>query len=214
TTASKMPQPRLRVLARIGVLPGQARRRKNKVADRHVVAHIAGTSADMLVQRFSDNLLDPVAFDRFALQALDQYGGRIDETRRAIAALETVVLEKGLLYRRWLRGARSAGFFGMPLYCADAAVGEKPHAGNAAAHRGAAAVFFVENDRAGMAHALPAAQLGAGKVGVLVQEVDHHQAFGHLDRTDLAAVDGKADRYGAQGHSMASCICSAVTGSE
>src|SRR5690606_6806392 len=113
-TASAIPQ-RLRVLVRIGVLPGQARRGENQVAHCLVISNVARATAYVFVQRVGYDLLHAIALDRLALQALDQYGGRIDETRRAIAALKAVMLEKSLLHRGHAGCAALAARLGMPL---------------------------------------------------------------------------------------------------
>src|SRR5690606_37622568 len=138
-------------------------------------------TADVVVQRVRHDLLHAIALDRLALQALDQNGRRIHEARRAITALKAVMLKKGLLYRRHAGCAVLAARFGMSLDRADASAGKKPHPCDAAAYRCAVTVILVENDRAGVAYALSATQLGAGEVGVLMQQVDHHQTLGHFD---------------------------------
>ena len=118
---------------------------------------------------------------RRAREALDQHLRLVDEARRAVAALEGEMVEKGGLHRRQLAVLRNA------LDGANALAGEEVGAGDAGVHRARRPVRMVEDDDAGAARADAAAELGAGQIEIFAQIVVHREPFRDLVRSDRDA---------------------------
>ena len=102
---------------------------------------------------------------------------------RAEAALQAMVLVEGLLQRMQLVGARRDAFDGEDL------VAVRLHR----EHQAGARRQPVQEDGAGAAHAVLAAEMGAGQAELVADEVGEGDA--HLDLFLVAlAVDGQRDR--------------------
>ncbi len=157
----------------------------------------------MIAERRGDGRLHVRAHDGRPLQALEQHGGGIDEARRAIAALEAEALEERLLHRRQ-RDLALVVALGDPLDGADALAVKEVGARDAGRHRLAGVVVPVPDHHAGVADALAAAEMRAGQAEHLVQHVDHHEPFRHVQRTVARAVDRDRERAGRDAHPNAS----------
>jgi hypothetical protein len=149
----------------------------------------------VIVERRGDRLFEPARLDRLPRQFLDQDRGRIDETRRAVAALEAEVLEKRLLNRRKRDDRSVLVALCTAFHGANRLAVEEVRGGDARAHFLARSVRLVENDDARVANTLPASQTRAGEVEIFMQEVDEHQRGRHLKRAHRPAVDRQGDRF-------------------
>src|SRR5262249_53636823 len=97
----------------------------------------------MLLQRRSHGWLDFSARHRRALEPLDQNRRGVDETRRAVAALEAELIEERLLHGRDCKHVPLFVRLGNALNRADALAVEEACAGDAGAHLLAAAVVAI-----------------------------------------------------------------------
>ena len=118
---------------------------------------------------------------------LDAGDRRHDLAGRAVAALEGVVIDEGLLHRMQRAVRLGEAFDGGDLLALDAR-GERQARQHAAA---------VDQHRAGAALAMVAALLGAGQADVLAQRVE--QRGPHVERQLMAlAVDAHRDLEGVR----------------
>ena len=149
--------------------------RRHRLLDRGDDVGIGAAAADVAAHQ----LADFVGGRRPALR--DEARGRADLTGRAVAALECVVVDEGLLQRM----QRAVG--GEPLDGGD--LGAVLHDDQRQAGIDAPA---VDQDRAGAALALIAALLGAGQIETVAQRVEQGRPGRDGQRTFLA-VDVKRD---------------------
>src|SRR5690606_31983806 len=97
-----------------------------------------------------------------------------------VAALKTVEVQKLLLHGR-KRGDRAVLVTtGVTFNRAQLATIEVAHPGNTGTDFIAVPVFAVKYDDTGPAYTLPTTQPCSGQVRIVVQEIYHHQRFGHL----------------------------------
>ena len=119
-------------------------------------------------------------------------GDRGQEAGRAEAALQPVALEERLLHR-----AERAVRLGEPLDGGDLASVGRDREHQAGAHRPA-----VDQHRAGAAHAVLAADVGAGEAEVVAQRVGEQPPGRHAHRV-RGAVDGQHDVVPLLAHALA-----------
>src|SRR5258707_1392236 len=143
---------------------------------------VAGTAAEIALELVADGVV--VEFVAFAVHDIDR---RHDHARRAVAALQPVVLAKSLLHRMQ-RPVR----FSEPLDRDDIGTVELPGKDRAGFHR-----LAVDVHHAGAALRGIAADMGAGQAQVLAQEL--HQKGARVE----VAGDGLAvHRHRDGGHGV------------
>src|SRR5580658_4594181 len=147
-------------------------------------ALVAGAPADVARQRLADLLLAGVGVDG------EERGGLHDEPRRAETALEAVRIPHRLLQRA------QPAVRGQPLDRRYLAAGGLDRQHQARAHRPA-----VDDDRARTADPVLAADVGAGEIEVIPQEV--RQRLARLRRAGACrAVDPHGDAGFSYGHQL------------
>ena len=153
----------------------------HRLLDRRDDVGIGAAAADVAAHQ----LADLVGGLRLAFG--DQPGRRADLSRRAVAALERVMVDERLL-QRMQRAVRRQAFDRGDL-------GAVLHDGQRQAGIDAPA---VDQHRAGAALAVVAALLGAGQVEVVAQRVEQGRPRRDLELR-LDAVDGQRDRNFVRG---------------
>src|SRR6056297_1180049 len=139
---------------------------------------VAGAPAEVALEAEADVVLGRVRV------LLEQAGGRHHHARRAVAALETVVLHEGLLHRVQRSVSGGHAFDGAHLL----AVGLDGQHG-ATLHR-----LAVEVDGAGAARRRVAADVGSGEPDVFADVLHQQGARLHVVRV-LGAVDRDGDLH-------------------
>src|SRR5687767_13473564 len=157
-------------------------------------ALIAGAAAEIARDGDAHLLLGRIGI---VAQKLEQ---RRQHARRAEAALQAVIVAERFLERMKLGGRRRDAFDGQDL------VAVRLHREHQARARGEA----VEQDRAGAADAVLAAEMGAGEAELLAHEIGEREA--DLDLLVVAlAVDGDGDVAGFPHARPPTRLCAAIS---
>src|SRR5215208_6524600 len=167
-----------------------------------MIFDVAGTAAQVAVERFGDDLFQVGTHHRLPGQAFEQDLAFVEEARGAVAALKGEVVDECLLQRGQLAVP------GVALDGADRFAVEVRRRNDAGRAGVACPVRVIDDHRATEALGGTAAELGAGHAEHLPQEIVHRQFVAHLDRAVRAAVDREAEC----GHASAPLSMVWVTG--
>src|SRR5450432_1423983 len=178
---SSSPYPRGRSLDGRKIALGIS---EDHIPHRLVIFDVAGTAAEVAVERVSDGGLQFRALDRLFRQTFQQYLGLVQEARGAVAALEREMFDEGFLKRGKL-AISGVAFDGSDRLAVEAR--RRHDTGRAGV---AGAVRIIDDHRTAQALRGAAAEFGAGHAKMLAQKIVHGQFVAHLGRSEGVAVDG------------------------